>query len=340
MRLLAVFVAIFVCASSGAKSQTVQCDAEYTTLPGDTLSAIAERAYGRATAYQQIVDYNPGVLDSPNRVPTEVKLYIPCEEDIAAADPGGATLQPLQAAKSNNLKILTGSEYPPYVDKGLPNGGFSFEVVERALQFEGGQANYRVDVVNDWGSHLKTLLGGGAYQLAFPWFKPNCDYREVLSEASQWRCDNLRFSEPLHEVVVTFYTTSARSAEINGPNDMNGRTICRPAGYFTHDLEVAGFVRPNVVHVAPDSPTDCFEKLLAGEVDVVSVNADTGDSMISKLKAENQIVEIIDFATIQTLHVVGMKADPKTRVNLLRVNKGLIGLRKSGAFQTIAQNHL
>jgi len=331
----ALFLSVSVLSPTEAEAQNIPCDTMYETKQGDSLSKIAGQAYGRTTAYQKIFDYNPGKLQSPSRVPIGVELYIPCE---GSTDAGA--LPEIAEAKSGDLKILTGSEYPPYVDKGLDNGGFSFELVERALQYGSGKTDYRIDVINDWGAHLQTLIADGAYDLGFPWFQPDCSQRDKLGESSRWRCDNLRFSEPLHEVVITFYGRTGEVEGISKAADAKGFKLCRPAGYFTHDLEVMGLVPPAIIRVAGDSPTDCFERLVDGEVDLVSVNADTSDQTITELNIRNEVSEVIQLATIQTLHVVGLKTNPKTRINLLRVNKGIIGLRKDGTFVQLAARHL
>jgi len=343
----AVFVALttllWAANATHLRAQDISCNQTYTTEAGDTLSGIAERAYGRAQAYQRIFDFNPGKLESPNLILVGVDLYIPCEDGGERPD-----LPPIETASAVDddtpsrqiVKILTGAEYAPYVDDGLENGGFSFELVERALQFGSGTKDYRIDVINDWSAHLKPLLADGAYDLAFPWFKPDCSQREKLGEMSQWRCDMLRFSVPLHEVVITFYGRQGGVENIKEPEDAHHLVLCRPSGYFTHDLEVMGLVPPNVTRVRGESPTDCFERLIEREVDLVSVNADTSDRVITELGIRDKVSEIIELATIQTLHVVGMKTNPRTRVLLLRVNKGLKGLREEGTFVDIAAKHL
>lgn len=334
--LLLALAALF---SPAAMAQPVVCDSIYMVQQGDSLSKIAVRAYGRTTAYQAIFDYNPGIMSDPNLVPSGVGLYIPCITEVQADAPVD-DLPQLPQAPAGKLKILTGSEYPPYVDEGLPNGGFSVELVERALLNNGGEVNYRVDVINDWGSHLEPLLSDGAYQLAFPWFQPDCSARELLGESSVWRCDNLRFSEALHEVVVSFYASPAVADSITTAEDMQGMRICRPRGYFTHDLEAIGLVPDNYERVAAANPIDCFEQMAEGQVDIVTVNADTTDKILTQLDMHDQSRELMDFASIQTLHVVAMKTDPQARVNLLRVNQGLRALKRSGDFRTIANTHL
>lgn len=343
MRFLYLFLVVLgASASPAVMAQQLECDTVYQVQSGDSLSKIAQRVYGRTTAYQAIFDFNPGKMEDPNIVSIGVNLYLPClgrdEENVPAEQL--STLPELPARRSGGLKVLTGSEYPPYVDEGLPGGGFSVELVERSLLFDNGEADFRVDVINDWGSHLSPLLSDGAYDLAFPWFKPDCTARDTLGESSIWRCDNLLFSNPLHDVVVSFYTRADMADSLTSVADLKGLKICRPRGYFTHDLEAMGLVPDNYERVAPANPVACFEQLAEGSVDVVTVNADTTDKILTQLDMRDQTSELIDFANVQTLHVVAMRDNPQSRVNMLRLDKGLRGLLLSDDYRQIARKHL
>lgn len=334
-RFLKCFLLFIICASP-VSAQAIECDAFYTSKPGDSLSKIAGQAYGRTTAYQAIFDYNPGVLSKPSLLPIGIDLYIPCLKRTGPSDP----LPPAPVSNSGEIKILTGSDYPPYADNGLEEGGFSHALINRAMLFSGAPADFRIDVINDWNAHLQPLIEDGAYDLGFPWFRPDCDQYEKLGERSRWRCDNLRFSEALHEVVVTFFARSDVARSIQDPEDAHGMKICRPRGYFTHDLEVMGLVPPTIVMVAGANPKDCFERLIDGEVDLVTVNADTSDDMITELGISGQVGEVLNLASVQTLRAVGLKSNPRTRILLLRLNKGLGGLREDGTFRSLASVYL
>lgn len=319
-----------------AQAQQISCNSTYTTERGDSLSRIAERAYGSPSAYQSIFSVNPGKLRSVNQVPIGIDLFIPCLDGSESVNGG---LAPIAAATSNNIRILTGTNYEPYVGRDLPNGGFSTELVERAMQFNDQPADYRIDVIGDWGAHLSPLLSDGAYELGYPWFKPDCDQRDLLGEASQWRCDNLLFSDPLHEIVVTAYGPRA-APTISNPNDARGLTICRPSGFFTHDLEAMGLNESTMTRVSPDTARQCFEQLRDGQVDLVTVNADTAENLISALSLSDQVQEQTALSSIQTLRVVGMRTNPQTRILLRRINMGLQGLVNDGSFRAIAATHL
>lgn len=50
---------------------------KYTVQPGDSLSKIAKRFYGDASAYMKIFDANTDQLDDPNKVQVGQELVIP-----------------------------------------------------------------------------------------------------------------------------------------------------------------------------------------------------------------------------------------------------------------------
>ena len=328
-------LAAFLAAPSLATAQQIECDTFYTTVRGDTLSRIAERAYGNPREYQRIFSVNPRRIRSVNRIDIGVSLFIPCADSADAAP----QLQPIASGTSGRFRILTGTNYEPYVGRDLPNGGFSTELVERAMQHNDQPADYRIDVIGDWSAHLSPLLENGAYDIGYPWFKPDCSERDRLGEASRWRCDNLLFSDPLHEIVVTAYGP-ASAPLLENPAAARGLTICRPSGFFTHDLEAMGLNDSSIDRVAPDTARQCFEMLRDGTVDLVSVNADTADQLISELGLQSQVREQSALSTIQTLRVVGMRTNPQTRILLRRINIGLQALQSDGTFRQIAARHL
>src|SRR6056297_1272639 len=87
-------------APSDSQAQEITCDTIYTTQSGDSLSRISQRAYGRNTAYQQIFDYNPGVMSDPSRLPVGVELYIPCDSrSTTGSAPDTPSLPDLQRAQ-------------------------------------------------------------------------------------------------------------------------------------------------------------------------------------------------------------------------------------------------
>ena len=309
------------------------------TQRGDTLADIAERAYGDTDRFSDIFAQNRDVLRDPNVVPIGVGLFVPC---LGGQVTAGGELSPIRSGEGDELSVLTGNNYAPYVDDDLPEGGFSTELVHRALQWDGQPVDYSIDVIRDWSSHLgddRSLLARGAYDLGYPWLRPDCSQYDRLGDASQWRCDNLLFSRPLHEIVMTAYARTGTVDEISSPEDARDLTLCRPSGYYTGDLEAFGLAVSGTL-VSPDTPTDCFELLRDGEVDVVTINADTADAVSRELGIDRDIEELVELSTIPTLHVVGMRSNPRTRIHLRRIDLGLRGLEESGQMSLIFPKHL
>ncbi|MEM6489528.1 MAG: LysM peptidoglycan-binding domain-containing protein [Pseudomonadota bacterium] len=170
-----------------ASAQRLSCDTEYTVRRGDTLSDIAFRTYGQATPrfYQRIFSANPGKLRSVDIIPVGVGLFLPCEGGSAQQVPGGGqsastgTQAPQVPAGPSgpataSVRIVTGDDYPPYVGSALRYGGFSTELVRRAVIAAPAGLDHELDVIDDWSAMLDPLLAKGLYDFTFPWFKPDC----------------------------------------------------------------------------------------------------------------------------------------------------------------------
>jgi ABC-type amino acid transport substrate-binding protein len=240
----------------------------------------------------------------------------------------------------SGIRILTGSDYAPYVGEALLNGGYSTDLITQAFGSnpESDEINY--ETVNDWGTHLKPLLSGGSYDLAYPWYRPDCSKREFLGENAKWRCDNLRFSKPLHEVVVGAYAPVTIAGNIATPEDAIGMRICRPSGFFTHDLEAMGLTADKYTRLSPTTATECFEDMRDGRADLVVLNAETAEGIMDQLGITSQMNEVISMSSVQTLHVIGMRKNQRTRLYLRQLDIGLDALQRNGDLTRIMESHL
>lgn len=239
---------------------------------------------------------------------------------------------------TGDIKILTGNQYAPYVDDDLPEGGFSTELIDLAFKRTEG-VEHSFTVVPDWGQHFRPLLAEGEFDLGYPWYQPDCSRREFLSERSVWRCDMLRFSRPMHEILISAYALNDVAASIETPEDAKGLRICRPEGYFTFDLEAFGLVEDTYERLMPKTPAECFEGLRNGTVDIATINASTGEDNLTKLDLTDIVSEVFPLSSVQTLHLVGMKSSERARLLLRRFDIGLLALRRDGTFQDLAAKH-
>lgn len=341
LNMILLAAALFgVATPASTSAQTIQCDQNYSVQSGDTLQKIAERAYGRRFSYELLYQANRAAIGrNPYLIQIGLELWVPCP---APTSEKRQDLNPVREMPGGlpQMKLVTGSDFQPFTHEPSPNGGMFTEIVERSLQIADADLRYKIDFIDDWDSHLRPLLADGVYDMGFPWYKPNCSQYDLLGEDAKWRCDNLNFSEIFYETVVSYFGRRDTPLYITAPENVHGKTLCRPEGYFTHDLEVHGMVEPNVTLVQPKTVKECFDKLISGDVDIVTINVLTADRATKRLGIEAQIREYDMLATIETLHVVTKKTHPRSRPLLLRLKRGLTQLRQSGDYKKVVEKHL
>ncbi len=286
----------------------------------------------------------PGVLPAGAGAAAADAGIVAIKEGMATAslppcDPSGCA--EILPPYSHTLRFLTGGDYAPFAGENLPDGGMITELATRALAIADERRQFRVDFVNDWGSHLSVLMPTGVFDLGFPWFRPDCSRIDRLSEAMRMRCTEFDFSHPVYEVVIGYYFRAGDPLAASGSRaDLAGRRVCRPEGLFSFDLEQDGLVEPAVTLVRPPRPDDCMRMLATGEVDVVSLPVPVGEAAVRQIMMGGRIVEAELMATIQTMHVVAHRTNPFGRPYLTLINRGLRAIQESGEWFEIVSRHL
>lgn len=321
---------------------------EYTIVSGDTLSRVAKEA-GVSGGFQALFNANSNVLSNPNVVEIGQVLQIPCADGTlpgsssrnvtpAVATPDAVTT----STQARSLNLITGTGYAPFTDEDLENGGALFEMVERALVAGNPEQDFRIMFVNDWGAHIEELVPTGAVDGTFPWFRPDCSKVEFLSETSAKRCTLFNHSDPLYEAVVGYYTLKdSPYAGAKTYEDIQGSRLCRPEAWFTFDLEGQQLMPPNTDYSTTPSQDGCWQRLIDGEVDVVTYDALPAEEDYRTLGLENQVMQLDELASKQTLHVFVGKDNEYANEVLPIINAGLEELRLSGEwFQIVNEGIL
>jgi len=334
--LAASLLASSIIFGGSASAQSIECNKYYTVESGDTLERIAQKAYGRGSAFQLLYDANRDKISRPGFINIGLELWVPCpiSDDQPTPPPFDQDVTPAK------IEILTASEYAPFTDEALPAGGMLTEIVDNALSKADENLDFRIDFINDWSKHLSILLPLRKYDLGFPWYKPDCSQMSKLGSGSRNRCENYHFSDPLYEVVVSYFSLKSKNLNVSQSSDLKGMTLCRPSGYFKFDLEIKDLTPPNVTLLQPDGIDDCFRMLRNGEVQIVTINTQVADSAIKRLEINGELVQHQELATIETLHVVAHKKHARAQPLLLRVNQGLRALQQAGQYGEIAEKHL
>ena len=348
----------------------------YTVAVGDNLRFIARSAYGDADLYRVIYEANAATIGAKaDLIEIGTALVIPCDpndptapldpapaaaeapeaepsepvasETAAAATPEPEVVTPVAAtpdpvaAPAKPISFVTGNGYAPFADEMLPGGGMMTQLAEMAVFRADPAIPYTLTFINDWQAHIDALLPSGAYDLSFPWIRPDCEAPETLSPGDQTRCNDFVFSGPFYEIVDGFF--ALRESGLGAVTDyaeFGGKRICRPEGYTTGVLEAAGLTASTVTLVRAAMATDCFKALAAGEVDLVAIDAEAGDAAVAKLGLTARVEQNPHLATLLSLHVIAHKSNPRAVDMIGQLDAGLIEMYQSGEWYEIVSTAL
>lgn len=319
------------------------CGRTYSIAPGDTLSRLAERAFGSTRDFMRFFDdgrNTESLGTNPNRITVGASLYLPpCPgEDITLTpDPDAPSTDAARDPFAGTIDIVTATDFAPFTDENMEFGGMLTAVVQEAFDRSDSDRAAKIVFVNDWGSHLSTLLPDQKYTFTFPWYRPDCSDPNALSEAMRPRC-SLVWSDPLFSVIIGFYTLSTAPDTPQDFDDLKGKHLCRPDGYFTFDLEDNGLIPNETIKLSqPPGVADCFEMLEDGDVDFVTINRFTAEKAIAATGLDGLIIPIDTIVTSQDLHLVGHKSNPAAVRLTERFNAGLAELEQSGRLSSITR---
>ncbi|WP_420011093.1 substrate-binding periplasmic protein [Tateyamaria sp.] len=305
---------------------------------------------GDLTKWSLIFYTNPAVQEgSLVELPDGIVLKLPCADAPAAVAVAPAPEAPAPAQipvpdptplqrQDAEINIVTGSNYAPFTDLDWPGQGMLTEVVNAAFEVTPEPATYAITWENDWSRHLFPMLDSTEFDMGFPWFKPDC-----AGNPGDERCANFHFSEPLVDLVILAFARAEDDIAFETDVDMHGKRLCRPTGYFTHDLDRADrqwLSRGLVTLEQPATPDACFEMLLAGTVDVVALNEFLGVQKVFELGLTDRVVPLDRALSVEGLHVVISKKHWRGTTHLYRFNAGLAKLKQSDRYNEIVSRHM
>ncbi|MCU0828434.1 MAG: LysM peptidoglycan-binding domain-containing protein [Tabrizicola sp.] len=324
----------------------------YTVQQGDTLGDIAFTAYGSYN-YQMIFNANrEAIANNTNNLPVGLQLILPCEDGRLTPDSELSAIidsetERQEANRDRNrpyappIKFVTANDWKPFADESLSGGGIYVRMAATSMQRGGNDRDFKISFVDDWGAHIDTLLPTHAFDISIAWSRPDCSQLDKLGEFAVTMCTDFEFSDPVYEVAYSYNTLIDSSyAGARAFSDYEGARICRPEGWPTSDLEVQGLAEPVVTFVRPKSPMECAEMLLAGEVDVYSLEVETTTANFEALGATDKVELNPALATFNTHHFVTAKTNARGREYIAMVNAGLAEMRETGEWYDIVATGL
>jgi polar amino acid transport system substrate-binding protein len=336
------------------------CGGTYTVKRGDTLSQIADANYKDARKWSAIYGNNlKKIGDNPNAINIGQKLSLSCIGGLPTGLDGGTDVTEASGAveaapakkaevadapvmksdEPRKITLVTAGDFSPFTEPDMRGGGMFNEIVTSTMNASAAADNYKIYWVNDWASHLKTLVNDHIIDLGYPWYKPDC-----ASTPDNFRCLNLVYADPMFETLILLFTDKKRPLIFNEDNDIVGKTLCRPSGYFTHDLDKNGrnWLRDGKITLKrPAAVAKCFEMLEDGEVDAIAINEFTGRGAIKTLGLEEKVDVVASRPlSIEGLHIVVHKDHPQADELIAMINSSFENIRDSGQYQEIIDAHM
>ena len=186
--------------SSIAFGQT--CGTEYTIKEGETLAQIAARIYGNPAQWTIIFYANQ------DRLGTNVSLLVPglalrlpciggaqqpqalppiATTPAQTATPSASETAFIISSLLRRVEFLTADGFAPYTGRSLEGGGMLTQVIGAAMglikEDAKGRFDYGISWVNDWAAHLNPLLLTRAFDVGFPWARPDCEGGSIWIKA-------------------------------------------------------------------------------------------------------------------------------------------------------------
>jgi polar amino acid transport system substrate-binding protein len=206
-----------------------------------------------------------------------------------------------------------------------------------------GRFDFGISWVNDWSAHLNPLLLTRAFDVGFPWARPDCDGAASLDATSQFRCRRFFFSDPLYEVITSLFVRNGSAITNLQSEKINGATLCVAAGQGAYELDQSGrnWVKDGkVTLMRPPTVEECFRLLDNGTVEGVVATEYSGRASMNSLGLTDKIRMLDQPVALTPLHVVVSKSHPHARTILYYVNTALAKLRDSGEYDMIVERHL
>ncbi len=329
--------------ASVANAQDIECGTEYTVKAGDYLTNIARRVYQEPDSYKLIYDSNlEAIGEDPEFICPGLVLEIPCvENDVikTAVQNNIASASIDRDAGNSPFRIALYHQWAPFLDEKSESGGMLTEIVRRALEESTDKPAFKMHFVSDFKFILNPLLVDHAYDMSVGHTKPNCEAFDDLSEESQFRCNSLDWSQPLYEEVIGYHSLNGMPT-LNQHSDLFGKSICRPDGYSTADMDVAGVKEPAIEMVRPATPADCVAAVIDGKADYAALSTDVVQGLAKELDVESLIKVHEPLNHVSTVHVVTAKSHPQAQSMLQVVDNGLDKLKNSGEWFNIVRSHL
>lgn len=224
------------------------------------------------------------------------------------------------SAEAQDIRVVTGDEFPPFADRQLENGGLATDIVRRVFKSVGHE-----NVVIVWRSWLKgyEMTVDGEVDGTFPYAFTRTRGKAVL------------YSDPITSLKAYGWFLKSRSS-FDANLDLIGKNLCLPLGHAELGYTGKLFGNGQAKRVAPPDMKTCFKLLAAGRVDsVISPRPEAVNSIAAAGLSNDDFGHIPKALSDQPLHFIVGKRNPRAEQIIAQFNSGLKQLRESGELSSM-----
>lgn len=224
------------------------------------------------------------------------------------------------AGAAQPLSLVTGEDYPPFVDARAPGGGLAVQLVQQVIQRMGVTAAIEIA---PWRRGYEETLRG-RYDATFPYVRTAERERDFL------------YSEPLIQVRQAVFMAAERRFAYRGPADLKNRRVCTPLGYAPAPAIQAMIDRGEAERVSAASAASCPGLLVTGRADYFIQDLRIGQALVAKAGLAREVVAVSEppFGT-QEIHFIVPRSRPDAAGLIARFNAALAQIRTSGDYERL-----
>ena len=227
-------------------------------------------------------------------------------------------ISPARAA--DRLMLVTGEDYPPYVDGDAPGGGLAVQLVQQAMRRMNATATVEIA---PWRRGYEETRRG-RYDATFPYVRTPERERDFL------------YSDVLFQMRQAIFMPVARRFAYRGPADLNGRRVCTPLGYAPAQALQAMIENKQIERISVANAATCPGLLAADRADFFVQDLRIGQTLLTRAGLTQEIVAVSEppFG-LSEIHFIVSRSRADAAGLIARFNAALAQVRASGDYDRL-----
>jgi polar amino acid transport system substrate-binding protein len=221
------------------------------------------------------------------------------------------------AACAADYSLATGTDYPPYADQKLPDGGLAPQILKQAFAAVGRSVSV---TVLPW-QRAYALTREGKFDGTFPWV-PSPERDQVML-----------ISQPIVMIESRLWSPIDRPLRSLDQEDLKNKRFCVPIGYAP-PLAIQGLIDRQIVSVAnPPTIASCVLMVGQNHADFLA-----GDPLVIRTALRDTGVRLFEGDSVakdRPLRLLATKGGERGAIMLSDFNRGLARLKEEGTYDRL-----